>query len=67
MISGGATIFIWKFVIRVQFADTILNIYELLPAFIVASIFIVVFSLVTKAPEEAIVKTFDDVKKECKA
>ena len=65
MVSGGATIFIWKFVVRVQFADTILNIYELLPAFIVASILIVVVSLATKAPEEKITKTFDDVKVEC--
>ncbi len=65
MVSGGATIFIWKFVVRVQFADTILNIYELLPAFIVASILIVVVSLATKAPEEKITKTFEDVKVEC--
>lgn len=63
MLSGGVTIFVWKFVIRDVFADTILNIYELLPAFIVASIFIVVFSLITKAPDEEIGKTFDQVKK----
>ena len=66
MISGGTTIFVWKFVIRDVFSDTILNIYELLPAFIIASIFIVVFSLITKAPEEKIVETFDAVKAECK-
>ena len=66
MISGGTTIFVWKFVIRDVFADTILNIYELLPAFIIASIFIVVFCLITKAPEEKIVETFDAVKTECK-
>ena len=66
MISGGTTIFVWKFVIRDVFSDTILNIYELLPAFIIASIFIVVFSLVTKSPDEKIVETFDAVKAECK-
>ncbi|MBO7565415.1 MAG: sodium:proline symporter, partial [Clostridiales bacterium] len=65
MVTGGATIFIWKFVIRVQFADTILNIYELLPAFIVASIFIVVVSLATKAPDESLIKTFDEVRADC--
>ncbi len=67
MVSGGVTIFVWKFVIRDVFADTILNIYELLPAFIVASIFIVVFSLITKAPDEEVGKTFDQVKKLTKA
>ncbi|MBR2749962.1 MAG: sodium/proline symporter PutP [Clostridiales bacterium] len=66
MITGGATIFIWKFVVREVFADTILNIYELLPAFIVASIFIVIISLVTKAPDEKVTKAFDEVKAECK-
>lgn len=63
MLSGGATIFIWKFVIRVQFADTVLNIYELLPAFIVACIFIVVVSLVTPKPEKAVEDTFEEMKK----
>jgi len=65
MVTGGATIFIWKFVVRVKLADTILNIYELLPAFIIASIFIVVVSLATKSPDEKIIKTFDEVKADC--
>jgi len=67
MLSGGATIFVWKFVVREVFADTILNIYELLPAFIIASIFIVVFSLITKAPDEKVTKVFDEVKSEINA
>lgn len=66
MIAGGATVFIWKFVVRVQFADTILNIYELLPAFIVGIIAIVVVSLLTKAPEKDIEETFNAVKAEIK-
>lgn len=66
MIAGGATVFIWKFVVRVQFADTILNIYELLPAFIVGLIAIIVVSLLTKAPEKEITETFDAVKAEMK-
>lgn len=66
MIAGGATVFIWKFVVRVQFADTILNIYELLPAFIVGLIAIVVVSLLTKAPEKDIEETFNAVKAEMK-
>lgn len=66
MVAGGATVFIWKFVVRVQFADTILNIYELLPAFIVGLIAIVVVSLLTKAPEKDIEETFNAVKAEMK-
>ncbi|MEE1184538.1 MAG: sodium/proline symporter, partial [Acutalibacteraceae bacterium] len=41
MLSGGAMVFIWKFVIRTSFAGTWLDIYELLPAFILACIVIV--------------------------
>ena len=66
MITGGATIFIWKFVVRVKFADTIFNIYELLPAFIIGLIFIIAVSLLTPAPEKSITDTFDAVKKEAK-
>ena len=62
MLSGGAMVFFWKFVIRVQFADTVLNIYELLPAFIVACVAIVAVSLLTKKPSEEITEVFDDVK-----
>jgi len=62
MIAGGLMVFVWKFIVRVKFADTVLNIYELLPAFIVALIVIVVVSLLTKAPEKEIVETFDGVK-----
>ena len=67
MIVGGAMVFFWKFVIRVKFADTALNIYELLPAFIAALITIVVVSLLTKKPDDEIVKTFDEVKESLKA
>lgn len=62
MITGGAMVFIWKYVIAKQFADTILNIYELLPAFIFALIAIIVVSLLTKEPEKEIVDTFEEVK-----
>ena len=62
MLSGGAMVFFWKFVIRVQFADTVLNIYELLPAFIVACVAIVAVSILTKKPSEEITEVFDDVK-----
>ena len=63
LLSGGVMVFVWKFVIRVQFADTVLDVYELLPAFIVACIFIVVVSLLTKAPEQEIIDEFESIKK----
>ena len=64
MISGGAMIFIWKFVIRTVYTGTALDIYELLPSFIVALIVIVVVSLITKKPDTEITETFDTVKAE---
>ena len=67
MLGGTAMIFIWKFIIRVQFADTILNIYELLPAFIFNFILAVIISLATKAPSKEVTDTFEAVKKEEKA
>lgn len=67
MISGGIMVFFWKFVIRVKFAGTVLDIYELLPAFIVGLIFIIIVSLITKAPEKELTDSFDEVKKEIKA
>lgn len=59
MISGAATVFIWKYLVAPL--GGILSIYELLPAFVVSSIFIVVVSLCTKAPEKEIVEVFESV------
>ena len=55
--SGGATVFIWKYLVRPL--GGILDIYELLPAFIVSLIFIIVVSLLTKAPDEEIIREFE--------
>ena len=66
MIGGGALIFIWKFIVRVQFADTWLNIYELLPAFILNVILVIVVSLITKEPDKNIQDQFDAVVKSIK-
>lgn len=60
MISGGVMVFVWKYLVRPM--GGVWNIYELLPAFIVACIFIVVVSLITPAPSEEITKEFDEVK-----
>jgi sodium/proline symporter len=59
MISGGAMVFIWKYLVRPLGGGW--NIYELLPAFIVACVFIVVVSLLTPAPEKEIVEEYESV------
>ncbi|MDO4467748.1 MAG: sodium/proline symporter PutP [Bacillota bacterium] len=61
MVSGALTIFVWKFMIRPL--GGVWNIYELLPAFIVASVAIVVVSLITKAPSKEIEEEFEASKK----
>ena len=60
MLSGGAMVFIWKLLISKL--GGVFAIYELLPAFIVSCIFIVVFSLLTKAPSKEIQDDFEAVK-----
>ena len=62
MVSGGAVVFIWKFLIRANFPGTWFDIYELLPAFIVACVAIVVVSLLTKKPSAEIEADFEAVK-----
>ena len=57
MISGGAMVFIWKFAVKP--IGGVFAIYELLPAFIVSFIFIVVVSLLTKTPDEDVIKEFE--------
>ena len=66
MLTGGVMIFVWKFVIRKAFAGTWLDIYELLPAFLLGLLVIVIVSLATKAPDKKITDTFDEVVKELK-
>ncbi|MBR4513654.1 MAG: sodium/proline symporter [Lachnospiraceae bacterium] len=60
MITGGAMVFIWKFAVRPL--GGAFDLYELAPAFLVSIIFIVIVSLLTKAPEEEIIKEFEEVK-----
>lgn len=61
MIAGGAFVFIWKYgIARLGGAFAI---YELLPAFLIALLVNVVVSLLTAAPSEEIVKTFEEVSK----
>ena len=59
MVTGGVMIFVWKYLVRPLGGAW--NIYELLPAFLAACLAIVVVSLCTKAPDQAIVEEFESV------
>ena len=59
MISGGAMVFIWKYLVRPM--GGVWDLYELAPAFLVSIIFIYVVSLLTKEPSENILDSFNTV------
>ena len=65
MFFGAITIFVWKYMIRP--IGGAWDIYELLPAFIVALIAIIVVSLITAAPDSEVTDTFEKVKTKVKA
>lgn len=60
MVSGGAFVFIWKYLIAPM--GGVFAIYELLPAFIVGIVVIIVVSLLTKAPSQEILDEFEQAK-----
>lgn len=60
MLTGGAVVFLWKFLVRPNVA--VLNFYELLPAFLLSGAVIIVVSLLTKAPDREVTDVFDRVK-----
>ena len=51
-------IFVWKYLVRPMGGAW--NIYELLPAFIVACVMIVAVSLATPAPDPSIIHEFNE-------
>lgn len=57
MIAGGVTVFVWKYCVRPLGGG--FDIYELLPAFLVSFIVIILISLLTKAPDNKILEEFD--------
>jgi len=59
MISGAAMVFIWKLLI--SNLGGVFAIYELLPAFIISSIVIVVVSLSTPKPSKEIEEDFESI------
>ena len=65
ILSGGITVFVWKYLVRPL--GGLFDIYELLPAFIISLLFIIVVSLITKAPDEEIQKEFEAAGKKANA
>lgn len=61
MVSGGVMVFVWKYLVRPNVS--FLNFYELLPAFLLSCIMIILVSLATKAPSKEIVDEFELVQK----
>ena len=59
MIAGGIMIFVWKFAVRPLGGAW--NIYELLPAFLIAIIVNVIVSLLTPPPESKILEVYHQV------
>ena len=57
IVTGGVMVFVWKLVIKPM--GGIFAVYELLPAFIIAAVAIVIVSLMTAAPEKEIVDEFE--------
>ncbi len=61
MVAGGAMVFIWKFAVAPMGGAW--AIYELLPAFIVGCVALVVVSLLTPAPDQEVQAGFEKAKK----
>ena len=60
ILSGGIMVFVWKFLVRPLGGAW--DLYELLPAFLVASAMILVVSLATGKPDAEIEREFEEVK-----
>ncbi|MFA6690297.1 MAG: sodium:proline symporter, partial [Sphaerochaetaceae bacterium] len=60
MLAGGAMVFIWKLLIRP--IGGVFGIYELLPAFLVSTVAIIVVSLLTAPPSAQMQAEFEQAK-----
>ena len=60
---GGISVFLWKFLIRPL--GGVFAIYELLPAFLLGTVAIVLVSLLTAPPPKDVTDTFDEVRALC--
>lgn len=54
IIVGGVTVVIWK-----QLSGGVFDLYEIVPGFVLSALSIVVTSLLTHTPQEAIIRDFD--------
>jgi len=57
MVSGGTMVFIWKLLIKPL--GGVFGIYELLPAFIISCIVIVIASLLSEEPSSEVIEEFE--------
>jgi sodium/proline symporter len=60
MLTGGSMVFIWNMLI--SRLGGVFAIYELLPAFVLSCIAIVVVSLLTKKADQAVLDDFEAAK-----
>ena len=60
MIAGGVMVFVWKYCVRPL--GGVWNVYELLPAFIVAMVVLIAVSLATGEPSKEIQEEFEEVR-----
>lgn len=65
MVTGGVSVLVWKLVLNRFLSATIpvFGLYELLPAFILSSIAIVVVSLCTKPVDKEVIDEFERAKR----
>jgi len=61
MASGGVSVLVWKFLISPL--GGVFGIYELLPSFIIGLVVNIVASLLSKEPDEAIKREFEEARK----
>jgi sodium/proline symporter len=60
MVVGGSMVFIWKLLVRPL--GGVVDVYELLPAFLLSCLAIIVVSLLTKKPSAEIQAEFEHAK-----
>ena len=61
MVAGGASIFVWKFLVAPM--GGVFGIYELLPAFLISLLVLVAVSLMTE-PDEDVMKEFEEMERQ---
>lgn len=59
MVTGGAMVFVWKYMVRPM--GGVFDIYELLPAFVLALLVNVCISLLTAEPSKEVVEEFESI------